>query len=416
MYRSGSFFNKPKKRSKSNGQDRRKDVVRSGNNSKSNMEALRMGNNNKTKSNGRKRKKSAEEEEEDSGDDAGGLGEEEDFLEEHTILRVPIFLADRIRELIKTKEGAQSIGLTFSQPREGAIKIKNKGYPVKLVDLPTLIESQKIFNNKQMVKIADISQMIVVDDPTLKPSRPNKKDPYIWSDGITPPLKNVRKRRFRKRVSRQTIEIVENELERLLTEDVKADDVIYELADASDGNDSDNSGKELNVEDNISRAGTEALTPGAEEETNTEIDYDNEGGYLDLEKVDESSSVIKIENGFNKDKAKVSDDDEDDEDEDERESDNNDESGSGDDDDETESGDSDETESESDDDEETAKEKSTLKEAKKDTIAMIAKRTAEYKTATNPIIRARFEAILVKLNSDLDEIQTRLDDISRKND
>jgi transcription initiation factor TFIID subunit 7 len=76
---------------------------------------------------------------------------------------------------------------------------------------------------------------------------------YIYPHGITPPLKHVRKRRYRKRVSRrvrsscsgrrglplvlptdrhissapQTIEIVEEEVERLLDEDSKADQSTY---------------------------------------------------------------------------------------------------------------------------------------------------------------------------------------------
>lgn len=35
--------------------------------------------------------------------------------------------------------------------------------------------------------------------PTLPPLKPSE---YIWPDGLTNPLKNVRKRRFRKRVSK----------------------------------------------------------------------------------------------------------------------------------------------------------------------------------------------------------------------
>ena len=44
-------------------------------------------------------------------------------------------------------------------------------------------------------------------------------DDFIWPHGITPPLQHVRKRRFRKRGNKRTIESVEQEVERLLEMD-----------------------------------------------------------------------------------------------------------------------------------------------------------------------------------------------------
>lgn len=52
-------------------------------------------------------------------------------------------------------------------------------------------------------------------------------DDFIWPHGISPPLHHVRKRRFRKRVNKRTIESVEQEVERLLEEDAGADEVKY---------------------------------------------------------------------------------------------------------------------------------------------------------------------------------------------
>jgi transcription initiation factor TFIID subunit 7 len=52
-------------------------------------------------------------------------------------------------------------------------------------------------------------------------------DDFIWPHGITPPLQYVRKRRFRRRVNRRTIESVEQEVERLLEQDALAEDVKY---------------------------------------------------------------------------------------------------------------------------------------------------------------------------------------------
>jgi transcription initiation factor TFIID subunit 7 len=52
-------------------------------------------------------------------------------------------------------------------------------------------------------------------------------DDFIWPHGITPPLHHTRKRRFRRRVNRRTIESVEQEVERLLEQDAMAEDVKY---------------------------------------------------------------------------------------------------------------------------------------------------------------------------------------------
>jgi TATA-binding protein-associated factor Taf7 len=48
-----------------------------------------------------------------------------------------------------------------------------------------------------------------------------------WPHGLSAPLKFVRKRRFRKRISKQAIEDVEREVERLLQADIEAEDVRY---------------------------------------------------------------------------------------------------------------------------------------------------------------------------------------------
>jgi transcription initiation factor TFIID subunit 7 len=57
------------------------------------------------------------------------------------------------------------------------------------------------------------------DDKTkvFKKKEPNKVDKkYLWPHGITPPLKNVRKRRFRKTLRKKYVEAPEIEKEVLL--------------------------------------------------------------------------------------------------------------------------------------------------------------------------------------------------------
>jgi transcription initiation factor TFIID subunit 7 len=93
--------------------------------------------------------------------------------------------------------------------------------------------------------------MLVVQDrieneTSLGNSKTFNVDEFIWPHGITPPLHHVRKRRFRKRANKrvrkrkfdmmhgqivkhvtQTIESVEQEVERLLEADSMADTVKY---------------------------------------------------------------------------------------------------------------------------------------------------------------------------------------------
>lgn len=73
--------------------------------------------------------------------------------------------------------------------------------------------------------------MLVVDqqianEAALPPASGNP-EAYIWPHGITPPLRHVRKRRFRKRMSRRAIEVVEEQVEDLMKKDAEAEETIY---------------------------------------------------------------------------------------------------------------------------------------------------------------------------------------------
>lgn len=96
---------------------------------------------------------------------------------------------------------------TEKDPRRAVFRMGDDKYAAKLVDLPCIIESHKTFDNKQFYKIADISQMLVVEGPAPEPSAPPPPplhhDEYTWPHGLTPPLYNVRKRRFRKRINKR---------------------------------------------------------------------------------------------------------------------------------------------------------------------------------------------------------------------
>jgi transcription initiation factor TFIID subunit 7 len=55
---------------------------------------------------------------------------------------------------------------------------------------------------------------------------PLRIDDCTWPHGITPPLRHVRKRRFRKRVSRRAIEVVEEQVEEMMRKDDESEEKI----------------------------------------------------------------------------------------------------------------------------------------------------------------------------------------------
>ncbi len=119
--------------------------------------------------------------------------------------------------------------------RYGEVRFDHWLMHAKVVDLPSIIESLKTVDNKTFYKTADICQMIICkEEPDLpsaveeeSPNKNKKKDPnkvdkkYLWPHGITPPCKNLRKRRFRKTLKKKFVEApeIEKEVKRLLRAD-----------------------------------------------------------------------------------------------------------------------------------------------------------------------------------------------------
>lgn len=117
--------------------------------------------------------------------------------------------------------------------RQGEVRIDHWLLTAKVLDLPTIVESLKTIDGRGFYKTADICQMLVckedegivsVEDESpqnqQKSSRKVDKK-YLNPHGITPPMKNVRKRRFRKTLKKKYVEApeIEKEVKRLLRED-----------------------------------------------------------------------------------------------------------------------------------------------------------------------------------------------------
>ncbi|KAL5233190.1 hypothetical protein ACI65C_000600 [Semiaphis heraclei] len=171
-------------------------------------------------------------------------------LETEVILRVPTEAAAVLRELIK-KDAKEQLSIKLENDiRRGEVNIGNHRLFAKVVDLPTIIEGQKTIDNKTVYKTADICQMIICkeneefflsdeDDKTkvYKKKEQNKVDKkYLWPHGITPPLKNVRKRRFRKTLRKKYCEApeIEKEVKYLLKSDSEALSVKWEVVSESE--------------------------------------------------------------------------------------------------------------------------------------------------------------------------------------
>ncbi|KAM0753564.1 hypothetical protein T439DRAFT_377743 [Meredithblackwellia eburnea MCA 4105] len=160
-------------------------------------------------------------------------------IEEQFILRVPQELAPRLREMVEKRDvPPDKVSFKFKDSRRAVFQFEGKLYAARLVDLPTLSESQKMTGASRgaSVKVADVCQMLLVeeevkDEGAVTRDRPFNIEDFIYPHGLLPPLKHVRKRRFRKRVNRRTIETVENAVEKLLEHDARADEVQYELLD-----------------------------------------------------------------------------------------------------------------------------------------------------------------------------------------
>ncbi|XP_027692873.1 transcription initiation factor TFIID subunit 7-like isoform X3 [Vombatus ursinus] len=187
-------------------------------------------------------------------------------LENQFILRLPPEYASTVRRAVQSGSVSLKDKLTIElhpDGRHGTVHVDRVPLACKLVDLPCVIESLKTIDKKTFYKTADICQMLVstvdgdlcppLEEPvaTNDPKVNKKKDKdrekkFIWNHGITLPLKNVRKRRFRKTAKKmaQYIESpdVEKEVKRLLSTDAEAVSTRWEVIAEDETKDTDNHG------------------------------------------------------------------------------------------------------------------------------------------------------------------------------
>lgn len=182
-------------------------------------------------------------------------------LESQFILRLPEKQAEELRKAFQSGEPlAKRLAVKFDPDvRKATVHFDDMQMPAKLFDLPTIIESYKTLDRKNFYKTADISQILICKEQNDMnesaenscdiPEDQNKnshdklfasvggagKREFLFPHGITPPLKNVRKRRFRKTLKKKYVDFseIEKEVKRLFKFDCEAIDSRYEIVEES---------------------------------------------------------------------------------------------------------------------------------------------------------------------------------------
>ncbi|KAJ3202871.1 hypothetical protein HDU82_007017 [Entophlyctis luteolus] len=308
-------------------------------------------------------------------------------VEEHLILRVenPL-LARTLKELVPWPccflFPADSQFLPDA--RKGTLSFDGTKYPATLVDLPCIIESQKTWDNRQLYKICDISQMLIVSEEGFAGLPKDSSEDFVYPHGISAPLHFVRKRRFRKRISKRAIENVEREVERLLRADADAEMINYEHVETEfdlDGED--------DVADNTNSAGPDAgggMSMPAEDDRAV-VDFDDDELAAELEQEVEDAMLADDDEGD----EEGDDDDDDDDDDDE------DEGGA------THNHATDAAVDDASDDDDDAEDEETraLREEIEELENTISEKQQQLEEQTNPIMRTRFEGMVKKLKDEL---------------
>ena len=144
--------------------------------------------------------------------------------------------ADLLRDAISNgriglrgPEGGIEVSLRFirSDLRRAVVKIQGRKYGAALVDLPCIVESMKSWDKKGWWKVSDVCQMLLVlgrvdseeEVKNLALPKDVEKGTMQYAHGLTPPMHWVRRRRFRKRMTKEATGNVEEEVEKLLKAD-----------------------------------------------------------------------------------------------------------------------------------------------------------------------------------------------------
>ncbi|KAL1232985.1 Transcription initiation factor TFIID subunit [Trichinella spiralis] len=158
-------------------------------------------------------------------------------IESDFILRLPSEEAEQLNKLLEQDNVEKQLKIFVDVDTHTAeIKLCDKKLKGRLVDLPCVVELQKTLDKKNFYKVTDVSQMVICEksDDESKQSNSLNDDKkcekrFQWPHGITPPMKNVRRRRFRKTLRKKYMDApeIERELKILLRSDLECASVKY---------------------------------------------------------------------------------------------------------------------------------------------------------------------------------------------
>ena len=164
-------------------------------------------------------------------------------IEQHLLLRLPPHVAQQVNKAIFTDTLEERLQIQLGNDgRHCNIRFDDNALYGKVVDLPCAVDVNKTLDKKTLYKSGNIGQMVICSEDPLDLPVDNSNDltlkqrnqlqrRYQYKHGITLPLKNVRKKRFRKTAQKKLIDSpeIESEVRRLLKEDAEAVNVEFEL-------------------------------------------------------------------------------------------------------------------------------------------------------------------------------------------
>jgi hypothetical protein len=134
------------------------------------------------------------------------------------------------------------VSLEFKAQRKAILKIRGHMYAAVLVDLPCILEASKTLDKKNIIKTADVSQMLLVKqrikkEEEIKDIELTAADRH-YPDGLTPPMHNIRTKWPRRRhVDIRTMKHIRSEVnkqvEKPIEEDARAVSVSWVFEDAA---------------------------------------------------------------------------------------------------------------------------------------------------------------------------------------
>lgn len=190
-------------------------------------------------------------------------------MEQHIILRLPNDLQENFDSEINMN-GLPDAIFDFNDEKNIQLRYKGKTYNGSLIELPCLTESYKTLDGSQLFKTNLIKYMIVIWPLDIKDDEKEKLIKIYSSSGLTPPLKNVKNFRWRKKTSQKSKdEEIKSKIDEILRKNAMATSVTIEKFNMDEESDEENLSsiaaeleKDLEVSEEI-----EKMVPVLEEES-----------------------------------------------------------------------------------------------------------------------------------------------------